>query len=75
MWRTHNRNQRLIKKLSVTYTPDVRKGQLVTFKTAYIFSALWKKYYKTVNIPARKNLRTQRNFMPVRYWEFLTEEP
>lgn len=39
------------------------------------FSSLWKKYYHTVNIPARKNTRLQRQFMPVRYWEFLTEEP
>lgn len=39
------------------------------------FASLWKKYYKTVSIPERKNPRAQKNFMPVRYWEFLTEEP
>ena len=39
------------------------------------FSALWKKYYQSVNIAERKNLRQQRNYMPVRYWRFLTEEP
>lgn len=39
------------------------------------FSALWKKYYQTVNIPSRKNLRQQKNYMPVRYWSMLTEEP
>lgn len=39
------------------------------------FSALWKKYYRTVNIQSRKNLRQQKNYMPVRYWSMLTEEP
>lgn len=53
----------------------VGEAELVQSDREQVFSALWKKYYKTVNIPARKNLRTQRNFMPVRYWEFLTEEP
>ena len=38
------------------------------------FASLWKKYYQTVNIPERRNLRAQKNFMPVRYWEFLTED-
>lgn len=37
------------------------------------FSTLWKKYYESVNIPSRKNLRQQKGYMPVRYWKFLTE--
>lgn len=39
------------------------------------FSALWKKYYRTVNIPARKNERQRLGYMPKRYWKFLTEQP
>lgn len=53
----------------------VGDAEIVMSEREDAFSSLWKKYYKTVNIPARKNLRAQRNFMPVRYWEFLTEEP
>ena len=36
---------------------------------------LWKKYYRTVNIPDRKNERQRKGYMPKRYWQFLTEEP
>ena len=50
-------------------------AEIVESEREQAFSALWKKYYKTVNIPARKNIRQQKGYMPVRYWEFLTEEP
>jgi probable DNA metabolism protein len=36
--------------------------------------ALWKKYYHTVAIPQRKNLRLMKNYMPVRYWKFMPEK-
>lgn len=38
------------------------------------FNALFKKYYDTVNIKQRKNLKTMRNFMPVRYYKNLPEK-
>ncbi|MDR2594801.1 MAG: TIGR03915 family putative DNA repair protein [Fibromonadaceae bacterium] len=37
------------------------------------FSALWKGYYKFVNIKERKNPRLQRRCLPVKYWKHLTE--
>ncbi len=36
--------------------------------------ALWKKYYHTVAIPKRKNLRLMKNYMPVRYWKYMCEK-
>lgn len=36
---------------------------------------LWRQYYGHVAIVERKNARAQKNFMPRRYWEYLTEEP
>lgn len=39
------------------------------------FEKLWKKYYASVNIPSRRNLRQQKGYMPVRYWKYLTEDP
>ena len=35
---------------------------------------LWKKYYHDVAIPERKNLRQMKNYMPVRYWKFMSEK-
>lgn len=54
---------------------SVKEAEISFSKKELAFSALWKKYYKTVNIQSRKNLRQQKNYMPVRYWSMLTEEP
>lgn len=37
------------------------------------YASLWKAFFKTIAIKERKNLRTQLNFMPARYWKNLTE--
>ncbi len=34
---------------------------------------LWKKYFETIAIKERLNLKCQKNLMPVRYWKNLTE--
>lgn len=36
---------------------------------------LWRQYYGHVAIVERRNARAQKNFMPRRYWEYLTENP
>lgn len=53
----------------------VGRAAIVESDREKFFSSLWKKYYDSVNIPARKNLRQQKNYMPARYWKFLTENP
>ena len=35
--------------------------------------ALWKAFYKTIGIKERKNERCRRNFMPKKYWKYITE--
>jgi len=37
------------------------------------YRSIWRRYYKEIPIPERKNPRCQRNFMPQRYWKHLTE--
>lgn len=37
------------------------------------FASLWRTFFRTIAIKERKNLRTQANFMPRRYWKNLTE--
>jgi probable DNA metabolism protein len=39
-----------------------------------LYQRLWGVYYKSVNIPARRNLRLHRQHVPVRYWKYLTEK-
>jgi probable DNA metabolism protein len=38
------------------------------------FQDLWKDYLKAITIQERKNLRLQRQFMPKRFWKYLTEK-
>ncbi len=38
------------------------------------YQKLWKEFFNTIAIPSRKNPRLQRQLMPRRYWEFLTEK-
>lgn len=39
-----------------------------------IYQQLWKQYFKSVNIAARKNTRLHIQHMPRRYWKFLPEK-
>ena len=38
------------------------------------FEALWRLYYKSVNITERPHDRQMKGYMPVRYWKFLPEK-
>lgn len=55
----------------VSPAPD---AEIVLSKDEEAFSKLWKKYYHTVYIPARKNTRLMKGYMPVRYWKFMPEK-
>ena len=39
-----------------------------------IYQSLWQNYFKSVNIPARKNTRLHIRHIPKRYWRHLTEK-
>jgi probable DNA metabolism protein len=39
-----------------------------------LYQQLWQHYFKSVNIPARKNTRLHLQHMPVRYWKYLPEK-
>lgn len=38
-----------------------------------LFKDLWIEFYNTIGIDARKNDRCRMNFMPKRYWKYITE--
>ena len=38
------------------------------------YQQLWKQYFRSVNIPARKNMRLHLQHMPRRYWKNLVEK-
>jgi probable DNA metabolism protein len=39
-----------------------------------VFQDLWKDYLKAITIKERRNLKLQRQFMPKRFWKYLTEK-
>ena len=39
-----------------------------------LYSALWKAYYQSINIPERKNTRLMLRLLPRRYWKYLPEK-
>lgn len=38
------------------------------------FQTLWKNYFKSTNIPSRKNLKLHIQHVPKRYWKYLSEK-
>ncbi|MNI90098.1 hypothetical protein D3C73_1475850 [compost metagenome] len=39
-----------------------------------LYAALWKDYFKSANIVARKNTKLHVQHVPKRYWKYLTEK-
>ena len=39
-----------------------------------LYSLLWNDYFKSTNIPARKNMKLHIQHVPKRYWKYLTEK-
>lgn len=42
--------------------------------TEELYARLWKDYFKSTNIAARKNMRLHTRHVPKRYWRYLTEK-
>lgn len=52
--------------------PATAAGLLDTNEALY--SLLWNDYFKSTNIPARKNMKLHIQHVPKRYWKYLTEK-
>jgi probable DNA metabolism protein len=39
-----------------------------------LYQQLWQVYFRSVNIPARRNMKLHRQHVPVRYWKYLPEK-
>lgn len=56
-----------------TFIAPLQEASVVLSANEDNYQALWKEYYKSVNIPSRAREKQMRGYMPVRYWQFLTE--
>jgi probable DNA metabolism protein len=66
-----------VQDVQIKFEESVSNGQNVS--AAYddsegIYQQLWKQYFKSVNIAARKNTKLHIQHMPKRYWKYLPEK-
>ncbi|OHD17984.1 MAG: hypothetical protein A2086_05380 [Spirochaetes bacterium GWD1_27_9] len=60
-----------VKIISVESYDDIKKNY---HEDEELYQNLWKTYFKNIAIEERKNLKLQRQFIPVRYWKYLVEK-
>ncbi len=70
-------NGQSVEKVQIAFSEETAEGKDVA--TVYdadetIYQQLWKQYFKSVNIAARKNTKLHIQHMPKRYWKYLPEK-
>ncbi len=55
------------------FTAPLASAEVALSANEAEWQSLWKRYYRSVNIPSRERLRQMRGYMPVRYWKFMPE--
>lgn len=69
-------NLEAVSEVSLSFSDSVASSGIssVYDESEDIYQQLWKQYFKSVNIPARKNTRLHLQHMPRRYWKYLVEK-
>lgn len=57
-----------------TDNPAASSGILELQEEETLYQLLWKDYFKSTNIQARKNMKLHLQHVPKRYWKYLTEK-
>lgn len=57
-----------------TFVAPLEKADVLISSNELEWQALWKQYYKAVNIPERERLKQMRSYLPARYWKFMPEK-
>lgn len=56
-----------------TFTAPLESAEIALSADENDWQALWRRYYRSVNIPSRERLKQMRGYMPVRYWKYMPE--
>jgi len=62
--------------VEINFNPGISSSRYIadiSDEREEFFQELWRKYFSSVNIPARKNIKLQVNQMPKRYWKHMIE--
>lgn len=70
-------NMEKVEEVQMSFSVDVRNAQ--TLKEVFdekeeLYQQLWKQYFSSVNIAARKNMKLHIQHIPKRYWRYLVEK-
>jgi probable DNA metabolism protein len=66
-----------VENITMTFEENTAKGrniELIVDEKEELYQKLWQRYFKSVNIAARKNTKLHVQHMPKRYWKFLVEK-
>lgn len=70
-------NLQEVEQISMEFNSGMKLGkapQKALSQTESLYAQLWKDYFKSTNIPARKNTKLHIQHVPRRYWKYLTEK-
>lgn len=67
-----------VSEIRMEYVPEIKSkanpdGEIL-HGAEKCYSVLWQDYFKSTNIPARKNMKLHLQHVPKRYWKYLTEK-
>jgi len=66
-----------VEAITMEYLPEIKSAQAnkeLLHGKEELYALLWNDYFKSTNIPARKNMKLHIQHVPKRYWKFLTEK-
>ena len=66
-----------VTEVQINFTTDLKNADAknnLYDENEILYQELWKQYFSSVNIKARKNTKLHIQHMPKRYWKFLTEK-
>lgn len=68
-----------VEEIKLEYQPVVKSNPMnlpgeVLQEKQELYALLWNDYFKSTNIPARKNMKLHIQHVPKRYWKYLTEK-
>jgi probable DNA metabolism protein len=69
-----NTVQEVTLELHAESQAPVISADLLLDEEEALYALLWKDYFRSTNIPARKNMKLHLQHVPKRYWRYLTEK-
>lgn len=68
-----------VEEIKLDHKPEMKAGTTflaedLTHDKEGLYGMLWNDYFRSTNIPARKNMKLHIQHVPKRYWKYLTEK-